>query len=180
MVPSLVDEIVFGLLPRFFCQPMSQKMAIQLSLTVSKSVLAAQHPLLTGMKEFVKSKGTCSEQSIHVHCTQCTCIYFLFLFSYLLNRRSVLPILHSSNFTFSTIMFICFYTVCFAEWKGCGNSSDLDKLALADSALISWLAENLMKLNEKQLIEKVSVMHVPDLSAPSSMMVRPMKTFDLH
>lgn len=84
------------------------------------------------------------------------------------------------NFTFSTIMFICFYTVCFAEWKGCGNSSDLDKLALADSALISWLAENLMKLNEKQLIEKVSVMHVPDLSAPSSMMVRPMKTFDLH
>jgi len=66
-------------------------------------------------------------------------------------------------------MYICFYTVCFAEWKGCGNSSDLDKLALADSALISWLAENLMKLNEKQLIEKVSVMYVPDRSAPSSM-----------
>jgi len=42
------------------------------------------------------------------------------------------------------------------EWKSCGNSSDLDKLALADSALISWLAQNLMKLNEKQLIETVS------------------------
>jgi len=49
------------------------------------------------------------------------------------------------------------------EWKSCGNSSDLDKLALADNALISWLAENLMKLNEKQLIETVSVIHVPDL-----------------
>ena len=66
VVPSLVDEIVFGLLPRFFGQSKSQKMAIQLSFTVSKSVLAAQHPLLTGMKEFVKSKGTCSKQSIHV------------------------------------------------------------------------------------------------------------------
>jgi len=96
-VPSLVDEIVFGLLPRLLLQRKSQKTAIQLSLTVSKSVLAAQHRLLSGMKEFVKNK----------------------------------------------------------EWKSCGNSSDLDKLALADNALISWLAENLMKLNEEQLIETV-------------------------
>lgn len=57
-VPSLVDEIVFGLLPRLLLQRKSQKTAIQLSLTVSKSVLAAQHRLLSGMKEFVKNKGT--------------------------------------------------------------------------------------------------------------------------
>lgn len=57
-VPSLVDEIVFGLLPRLLLQRKSQKTAIQLSLTVSKSVLAAQHSLLSGMKEFVKNKGT--------------------------------------------------------------------------------------------------------------------------
>ena len=57
-MPSLLDEIAFGLLPRFFLQRKSQKTAIQLSLTVSKSVLAAQHPLLSGMKEFVKNKGT--------------------------------------------------------------------------------------------------------------------------
>lgn len=58
-VPSLVDEIVFGLLPHLLLQRKSQKMAIQLSLTVSKSVLGAQHTLLSGMKEFVKKKGTC-------------------------------------------------------------------------------------------------------------------------
>lgn len=57
-VPSLADEIVFGLLPRLLLQHKSQKTAIQLSLTVSKSVLAAQHRLLSGMKEFVKNKGT--------------------------------------------------------------------------------------------------------------------------
>ena len=57
-VPSLVDEIVFGLLPRFILQRKSQKTAIRLSLTVSKSVLAAHHPLLSAMKEFVKNKGT--------------------------------------------------------------------------------------------------------------------------
>jgi len=52
------------------------------------------------------------------------------------------------------------------EWKSCGNSTspDLDKLALADNALISWLAQNLMKLNEKQLVETVSAIHVSDLS----------------
>jgi len=57
-VPSLVDEIAFGLLPRLFLQRKSQKSGIQLSLTVSKSVLAAQHPLLSGMKELVKNKGS--------------------------------------------------------------------------------------------------------------------------
>ena len=57
-VPSLVDEIVFGLLPRLLLQPKCQKIAIQLSLSVSKSALAAQHSLLSGMKEFVKNKGT--------------------------------------------------------------------------------------------------------------------------
>lgn len=58
-VPSLVDEIMFGLLPRLLLQRKSHKSAIQLSLTVSKSVFAAQHPLLSGMKEFVQNKGTC-------------------------------------------------------------------------------------------------------------------------
>lgn len=36
------------------------------------------------------------------------------------------------------------------------HSSDLDKLALASSLLISWLGENLRKLNEEQHVEMVS------------------------
>ena len=56
-MPSLVDEIVYGLLPHLLLHRQSHKMAVQLSLIVGKSVLASQHPLLTGMKEFVKQKG---------------------------------------------------------------------------------------------------------------------------
>ena len=44
----------------------------------------------------------------------------------------------------------------FTEWKSCIHSSDLDKLALASSLLISWLGENLRKLNEEQHVEMVS------------------------
>ena len=54
---SLVDKIVSGLLPYFFLNRQSHSTAIQLSVTVSKSVLAAQHPLLSGMKDFVRKKG---------------------------------------------------------------------------------------------------------------------------
>ncbi|XP_078352830.1 HEAT repeat-containing protein 1-like isoform X2 [Oculina patagonica] len=95
-LPSLVDEILFGLLPRLLLHRQSQKTGMQLSYIVSKSVLPAQHALLSGMRDV---------------------------------QRKV--------------------------WESCGNSSDLDKLAMADSLLISWLGENLMKLNEKQLIEMV-------------------------
>ena len=55
--PSLVDDIVFGLLPHLLLHRQSQRMGIQLSFTVSKSVLPARHALLSGMKEFVKKKG---------------------------------------------------------------------------------------------------------------------------
>lgn len=55
---TLVDNILFGLLPYFFLYRHSHMMAVRLSVTVSKSVLAAQHPLLSGMKDFVKKKGS--------------------------------------------------------------------------------------------------------------------------
>ena len=41
------------------------------------------------------------------------------------------------------------------DWKSCESSSDADKLTLANSLLLSWLGENLMKLKEKQLLEMV-------------------------
>ncbi|KAJ7330602.1 HEAT repeat-containing protein 1 [Desmophyllum pertusum] len=105
---SLVNKIVFGLLPRLLLYPKSQKTAIQLSSTVSKSALATKHTLLSGMKEFVKKK----------------------------------------------------------EWKSCGSSSDLDKLALASSLLINWLGENLMKLNPMQHLEMAMsmIMHAKGLA----------------
>jgi len=53
------------------------------------------------------------------------------------------------------------------EWKSCGSSSDLDKLAVADNALIIWLAQNLLKLNENQLIETVSAILYMHLIFPS-------------
>ena len=55
---TLVDSILFGLLPYFFLYRHSHVTAVHLSVTVSKSVLAAQHPLLSGMKDFVKKKGS--------------------------------------------------------------------------------------------------------------------------
>ena len=55
---TLVDNILFGLLPYFFLYRHSHMTAVRLSVTVSKSVLAAQHPLLSGMKDFVKKKGS--------------------------------------------------------------------------------------------------------------------------
>ena len=54
---TLADSILFGLLPYFFLYRHSHMTAVHLSVTVSKSVLAAQHPLLSGMKDFVKKKG---------------------------------------------------------------------------------------------------------------------------
>ena len=42
------------------------------------------------------------------------------------------------------------------EWKSCEHSADVDKLSVANSLLLSWLGENLMKLKEKQLCEMVS------------------------
>ena len=54
---TLADNILFGLLPYFFLYRHSHMTAVHLSVTVSKSVLAAQHPLLSGMKDFVKKKG---------------------------------------------------------------------------------------------------------------------------
>ncbi|PFX20859.1 HEAT repeat-containing protein 1 [Stylophora pistillata] len=99
-VPSLVAEVMFGLLPRLLLHRQSHKMAVQLSLIVSQSELASLHPLLSGMKEFVEKK----------------------------------------------------------EWKSCTKSVDLDQLALASSLLISWLGENLVKLDEEQLVEMVQSM----------------------
>ena len=55
---TLADSILFGLLPYFFLYRHSHMTAVHLSVTVSKSVLAAQHPLLSGMKDFVKKKGS--------------------------------------------------------------------------------------------------------------------------
>ena len=55
---TLADSILFGLLPYFFLYRHSHMTAVRLSVTVSKSVLAAQHPLLSGMKDFVKKKGS--------------------------------------------------------------------------------------------------------------------------
>lgn len=56
-VPSLVAEVMFGLLPRLLLHRQSHKMAVQLSLIVSQSELASLHPLLTGMEDFVQKKG---------------------------------------------------------------------------------------------------------------------------
>ena len=70
------------------------------------------------------------------------------------------PFLQIIECTFTCINVVLSFSKLLTEWKSCGNSSDIEKLALADNALISWLAENLMKLNEKQLIETVSVIHV--------------------
>ena len=55
---TLADSILFSLLPYFFLYRHSHMTAVRLSVTVSKSVLAAQHPLLFGMKDFVKKKGS--------------------------------------------------------------------------------------------------------------------------
>ena len=54
---------------------------------------------------------------------------------------------------------VCHFENFLTVWKSFGNSSDLDKLAVTNTALISWFAENLMKLNEEQLIDTVSVIH---------------------
>ncbi|RMX40131.1 hypothetical protein pdam_00002238 [Pocillopora damicornis] len=99
-VPSLVAEVMFGLLPRLLLHRQSHKMAVQLSLIVSQSELASLHPLLTGMEDFVQKK----------------------------------------------------------EWKSCTKIVDLDKLALASSLLISWLGDNLVKLDEEQCVEMVQSM----------------------
>lgn len=64
--PLLVDRIVFGLLPHCVLHHKSHTVAVPLSVTISKSVLAAQHPLLTGMKNFVKKKGTLINVSLIV------------------------------------------------------------------------------------------------------------------
>jgi len=56
--PSLVDTIVFGLLSHCVLHHQSHTVAVPLSITISKSVLAAKHPLLSGMKNFVKKQGT--------------------------------------------------------------------------------------------------------------------------
>lgn len=40
-------------------------------------------------------------------------------------------------------------------WKSCTKIVDLDKLALASSLLISWLGDNLVKLDEEQCVEMV-------------------------
>ena len=40
-------------------------------------------------------------------------------------------------------------------WKSCTKIVDLDKLALASSLLISWLGDNLVKLDEEQCAEMV-------------------------
>ena len=53
----LVDRIVFGLLPFFLLNQHSKAIAIPLSKNISESVLASQHALLSGMKNFVKRKG---------------------------------------------------------------------------------------------------------------------------
>lgn len=42
-----------------------------------------------------------------------------------------------------------------SEWKSCTKIVDLDKLALASSLLISWLGDNLVKLDEEQCVEMV-------------------------
>ena len=42
------------------------------------------------------------------------------------------------------------------EWNSCEHGADVDKLSVANSLLLSWLGENLMKLKEKQLCEMVS------------------------
>ena len=43
----------------------------------------------------------------------------------------------------------------FSEWKSCTKIVDLDKLAMASSLLISWLGDNLVKLDEEQCVEMV-------------------------
>ncbi|XP_068676688.1 HEAT repeat-containing protein 1-like isoform X1 [Montipora foliosa] len=52
----LVDRIVFGLLPFLLLNQHSKAIAIPLSKNISESVLASQHALLSGMKNFVKRK----------------------------------------------------------------------------------------------------------------------------
>lgn len=74
-LPSLVDEIVFGLLPRLLLHRQSQKTGMQLSYIVSKSVLPAQHALLSGMRD-VQRKG------IHVHKWTTFCILQCFFYNY--------------------------------------------------------------------------------------------------
>ena len=44
-----------------------------------------------------------------------------------------------------------------SDWKSCESSSDTDKLTLANSLLLGWLGENLIKLEEKQLLEMVKI-----------------------
>lgn len=54
---SLVDRIVFGLLPFLVLNQRSKAVAIPMLRTISGSVLASKHVLLHGMKNFVKRKG---------------------------------------------------------------------------------------------------------------------------
>lgn len=54
---SIVDRIVFGLLPFLVLNQRSKAVAIPMLRTISGSVLASKHVLLHGMKNFVKRKG---------------------------------------------------------------------------------------------------------------------------
>ncbi|XP_029184672.2 HEAT repeat-containing protein 1-like isoform X2 [Acropora millepora] len=53
---SLVDRIVFGLLPFLILNQRSKAVAIPMLRTISGSVLASKHVLLHGMKNYVKRK----------------------------------------------------------------------------------------------------------------------------
>ena len=55
---SLVDKIVFDLLPLCVLHFHSTTVAVPLSLTISRSVLAAKHLLLSGLKDFTNKQGT--------------------------------------------------------------------------------------------------------------------------
>ena len=54
---SLVDRIVFGLLPFLILNQRSKAVTIPMLRTISGSVLASKHVLLHGMKNYVKRKG---------------------------------------------------------------------------------------------------------------------------
>ena len=62
-VPSLTDQVVFGLLPFLFLHQHSQEMVLSLLVTVSNSALESQHPLLCGVKNVVKTKGMLKEHN---------------------------------------------------------------------------------------------------------------------
>ena len=67
---SLVDRIVFGLLPFLILNQRSKAVAIPMLKTISGSALASKHVLLHGMKNYVKRKGK-------IICIHCTCVFIL-------------------------------------------------------------------------------------------------------